>query len=175
MTNLPASEEAFITGESEPTVPLSDVLDGEGLSTLSPSASIAFVSCIFGRITNHLRLPQSQDDDDYSTGGFWQRHRSCDEILLHFALTMPTHLRLPIGIGDPNIIFCNIALHTAVICLHQAAIFKAEWNNITEYPIVQSRLRCSAAAHQILEVIKMVGPVNMGKVSFQCLVELSRK
>ncbi|KJK61915.1 specific transcription factor domain protein [Aspergillus parasiticus SU-1] len=165
MTNLPASEEAFITGESEPTAPLSDVLDGEGLSTLSPFASIAFVSCIFGRITNHLRLPQSQDDDDYSTGGFWQRHRSCDEILLHFALTMPTHLRLPIGIGDPNIIFCNIALHTAVICLHQAAIFKAEWNNITEYPIVESRLRCSAAAHQILEVIKMVGPINMGKVN----------
>ncbi|KAB8206033.1 fungal-specific transcription factor domain-containing protein [Aspergillus parasiticus] len=165
MTNLPASEEAFITGESEPTAPLSDVLDGERLSTLSPFASIAFVSCIFGRITNHLRLPQSQDDDDYSTGGFWQRHRSCDEILLHFALTMPTHLRLPIGIGDPNIIFCNIALHTAVICLHQAAIFKAEWNNITEYPIVESRLRCSAAAHQILEVIKMVGPINMGKVN----------
>ncbi|KAB8221130.1 fungal-specific transcription factor domain-containing protein [Aspergillus novoparasiticus] len=165
MTNLPASEEAFITGKPEPTAPLSDVVDGEGLSTLSPSASIAFVSCIFGRITSHLHLPQSEDDDNYSTGGFWQRHRFCDEILLHFALSMPNHLRLSNGMSDPNIIFCNIALHTAVICLHQAAIFKAEWNNITEYPIVESRLRCSAAAHQTLEIIKLVGPINMRNVN----------
>ncbi|KAE8137928.1 fungal-specific transcription factor domain-containing protein [Aspergillus pseudotamarii] len=165
MTNLAASDEAFITGQSEPTARLSDVLNGEGLATLSPSASIAFVSCIFGRITDHLRLPQSQDDDSYGTGGFWQRHRSCDEILLNFALAMPNHLRLPNGMGDPNIIFCNIALHTAIICLHQAAIFRAEWNNVSEYPIVESKLRCTAAAQQVLEIIKMVGPVNMSKVN----------
>ncbi|KNG90830.1 C6 transcription factor Prf [Aspergillus nomiae NRRL 13137] len=165
MTNLPASEEAFITGQSEPTACLSDILKGEGLATLSPSASVGFVSCIFGRITNHLRLPHSQNDDSYSTGGFWQRHRSCDEILLNFALSMPNHLRLPNGMGDPNIIFCNIALQTAVICLHQAAIYRAEWNSISEFPIVESKLRCSAAAQQILEIIKMVGPINMSKVN----------
>ncbi|OGM50656.1 C6 transcription factor Prf [Aspergillus bombycis] len=165
MTNLPASEEAFIAGKSEPTARLNDVLKGEGLATLSPLASIGFVSCIFGRITNHLRLPHSQDDDSYSTGGFWQRHRSCDEILLQFSLSMPNHLRLPNGMGNPNIIFCNIALHTAVICLHQAAIHRAEWNNISEFPIIESMLRCSAAAQRILEIIKMVGPINMSKVN----------
>ncbi|KAB8237959.1 Zn(II)2Cys6 transcription factor [Aspergillus alliaceus] len=165
MTNLPASEEAFITGTPEPTAPLSDVLRGEGLETLSPFASVAFVSCVFGRITNHLRLPQSQDDDSYSTGGFWQRHRSYDEILLHFALSMPNHLRLSSGMGNPNITFSNIALHTSIICLHQAAAFRAEANNTTEHPIVESKLRCIAAAHQILGIIKMTGPVQMSKMN----------
>lgn len=149
----------------EQTARLSDVLTGEDLSTLSPFASVAFVSCLLGRNLTHLHRPEPQDNDNDLNGVFWQRHRSHDNILLHFALSMPSHLRLPAGMGDANVLFCNLAVHTSTICLHQAAIFKAEKNRMPEQIILESKRRCIVAADQISSIMKMVSSMDMSKVS----------
>ncbi|KAL4943344.1 hypothetical protein BDV06DRAFT_190028 [Aspergillus oleicola] len=165
MTNLPASEEAFVNGRSEKTSRLSDVLTGEDLATLSPFASVAFVSCLLGRNLTHLHRPEPQDNDNDLNGVFWQRHRSHDNILLHFALSMPSHLRLPAGVADANVLFCNLAVHTSTICLHQAAIFKAEKNGMPEQIILESKRRCIVAADQISSIMKMVSSMDMSKMN----------
>ncbi|CBF75691.1 hypothetical protein AN3650.2 [Aspergillus nidulans FGSC A4] len=163
MTNLPASEEAFTNGKPEKTPRLSDVLLGSDLEELSAFASVAFVSCLLGRNLTHLHRPEPQDNDNDLNGVFWQRHRSHDNILLHFALSMPSHLRLPAGIADPNVLFCNLAVHTSTICLHQAAIFKAEKNGMPNQIILESKRRCIVAADQISSIMKMVSSMDMTK------------
>lgn len=165
MTNLPASEESFVIGRPEKTCRLNDLLLGEDLSTLSPFASVAFVSCLLGRNLTHLHRPDPQDNDNDLNGIFWQRHRSHDNILLHFALSMPSHLRLPAGISDANVLFCNLAVHTSTICLHQAAIFTAERNSMPEQIILESKRRCIVAADQISSIMKMVSSMDVSKVS----------
>ncbi|KAL4933914.1 putative C6 transcription factor Prf [Aspergillus undulatus] len=165
MTNLPASEEAFVNGKSEKTARLSDALTGEDLATLSPFASVAFVSCLLGRNLTHLHRPEPQDNDNDLNGIFWQRHRYHDNILLHFALSMPSHLRLPAGMSDANVLFCNLAVHTSTICLHQAAIFKAEKNGMPEQIILESKRRCIVAADQISSIMKMVSSMDMSKMN----------
>ncbi|KAL4977529.1 fungal-specific transcription factor domain-containing protein [Aspergillus desertorum] len=165
MTNLPASEEAFVNGIPEKTARLSDVLVGTDLAELSAFASVAFVSCLLGRNLTHLHRPEPQDNDNDLNGIFWQRHRSHDNILLHFALSMPSHLRLPAGIGDPNVLFCNLAVHTSTICLHQAAIFKAEKNGMPNQIILESKRRCIVAADQISSIMKMVSSMDMTKMN----------
>ncbi|KAL4814869.1 fungal-specific transcription factor domain-containing protein [Aspergillus spinulosporus] len=165
MTNLPASEEAFINGKPEKTPRLSDVLAGSDLEELSAFASVAFVSCLLGRNLTHLHRPEPQDNDNDLNGIFWQRHRSHDNILLQFALSMPSHLRLPAGIADPNVLFCNLAVHTSTICLHQAAIFKAEKNGMPNQIILESKRRCIVAADQISSIMKMVSSMDMTKMN----------
>ncbi|KAL2828907.1 fungal-specific transcription factor domain-containing protein [Aspergillus cavernicola] len=165
MTNLPASEEAFVNGKPEKTARLSDVLCGEELATLSPFASVAFISCLLGRNLTHLHRPDPQDNDNDLNGVFWQRHRSHDNILLHFALSMPSHLRLPAGVTDSNVLFCNLAVHTSTVCLHQAAIFKAEKNGMPEQIILESKRRCIVAADQISSIMKMVSSMDISKMN----------
>ncbi|KAE8352810.1 fungal-specific transcription factor domain-containing protein [Aspergillus coremiiformis] len=160
-TNLPATEEAFIKGKPQRTLRVEDILAGEGLPTLSPLGSVSFMAYMFGRNLSHLHRPDPQDNDHDLNGLYWQRHRSHDNVLLHFALTMPNHLRLPAGMSDPNVIFCNMAIHTSTICLHQAAIFKAEKNRLPEQIITESKRRCIVAADQISNIMKMISHMDL--------------
>ncbi|KAF7118203.1 hypothetical protein CNMCM5793_007604 [Aspergillus hiratsukae] len=161
MTNLPASETSFIKSKPERTLRLSSVMRGEGIATLSPLASVVLVAGMFGRNLTHLHRPDPQDNDHDLNGEYWKRHRCLDNILLHFALTMPSHLRLPAGIADPNVVFCNMAIHTSTICLHQAAIFKAEKNKMPEQIITESKRRCIVAADQISSIMKMISHTDL--------------
>ncbi|KAL5365651.1 fungal-specific transcription factor domain-containing protein [Aspergillus floccosus] len=155
-TNLPASEEAFVQNQPQRTVRFEDIIVGEGLSSLSAFGGVVIMAVLFGRNLAHLHRPEPHENDSDLNGGYWQRHRSYDNVLLHFALAMPSHLRLPAGILDPNVIFCNMAIHTSTICLHQAAIFKAEKNQMPAQIIIESKRRCIVAADQISNIMKMI-------------------
>lgn len=123
------------------------------------------MACLFGRNVVHLHRPDPHDNDHDLNGLYWQRHRSHDNILLHFTLSMPNHLRLPAGVRDPNVIFCNMAIHTSTICLHQAAIYKAEKNKMPDQIITESKRRCIVAADQISNIMKMISHMDLTTVS----------
>ncbi|KAK5797763.1 hypothetical protein VI817_004054 [Penicillium citrinum] len=161
MTNLPASEEAFLMSKPQRTLRLSDIIAGEGISTLAPFACVCVLANLFGRNLNHIHRPQPQDNDYDLNGEFWKRHRSHDNILLHIALSLPDHLRLPGGVDDVNVIFANMNIHTSTICLHQAAIFKAEKNKMSHQIVTESKRRCLVAANQISSIMKMVSHVDL--------------
>ena len=165
MTNLPATEEAFTKSKPLRTLRLEDVLAGDGTSTLSPFGSVVLLASLLGRNLTHLHRPDPQDNDYDLNGEFWKRHRSYDNILLNIALQLPNHLRLPAGMNDPNVIFCNMCIHTSTICLHQAAIFKAEKNKMPDQIITESKRRCIVAADQISSIMKLISHIDLTLVS----------
>jgi hypothetical protein len=166
MTNLPASEESFTKSKPQRTLRLADILAGEGVTTLSSFGCVVVLSSLFGKNFLHIHRPSPQDNDHDLNGEFWKRHRSHDNILLHIALSLPDHLRLPTGMEDVNVIFANMSIHTSTICLHQAAIFKAEKNKMPNQIIIESKRRCLVAANQISSIMKMISHMDLTNVSF---------
>lgn len=171
MTNLPASEESFIKGRPQETSRLSDLMSGEGISTLSSFGGVVLLSCFFGRELLHLHRPDPEDNESDLNGGFWKRHRSYDNLLLHSALSAPNHLRLPTGIADPNVIFWNMGIHSATICLHKAAIFTAEKNKLPNPIIMESKRRCIVAADQVTSIMRMISHMDLSTVSWWVFVD----
>ncbi|CAG7957386.1 unnamed protein product [Penicillium salamii] len=164
MTNLPASEESFLKSKPQRTLRLSDVVNGEGVSTMAPFACVMVLTSLFGRNLVHIHRPRPHDNDHDLNGEFWKRHRSHDNILLHLALSLPDHLRLPSGMSDVNVIFANMSIHTSTICLHQAAIFKAEKNKMPNQISTESKRRCLVAANQISSIMKMISHIDLTSV-----------
>jgi hypothetical protein len=167
LTNLPANEDAFNKSKPERTLSLADVMTADGASTLSPFAGVVLLACLFGRNLTHLHRPNEEDRDHDLNGEFWKRHRALDNILLNTSLSLPAQLRLPAGITDANIVFCNMNIHTSTICLHQAAIFKADKNRMPAQISAESKRRCIIAADQITTIMKMISHIDISTVSLQ--------
>ncbi|KKZ68457.1 hypothetical protein EMCG_05916 [[Emmonsia] crescens] len=161
LTNLPASDEAFINSKMQQTYTLSGVMAGENISTLSSLAAVVLLGCLFGRNLHHLHRTTSDDKDHDLNGGFWKRHRALDNVLLNTSLALPSHLRLPESINDSNIIFLNLCIHASTICLHQAAIFKAEKNDMPSQIAAEGKRRSIVAADQITNIMKMASHTDL--------------
>ena len=123
------------------------------------------MSCMFGRNLLHLHRPSPDDNDDDLNGEFWRRHRRIEGILSHTALSLPDRLRLPTGLADPNVVFMNMAIHTSAICLHQAAIFKADRHKLPPNVGSESRVRCVTAAAEIARIMRMLSHLDLSNVS----------
>jgi hypothetical protein len=141
------------------------VLSGESLPSLTSFGGVVLTACLFGRNLTHLHRTDLLDNDGDMNGEFWKRHRAYDHILLNISMCLPSHLRLPQAIDDPNAVFTNMCIHTSTICLHQASIFKAEKNRMSNEIITESRRRCIIAANQISSLMKMVVHTDLSKVS----------
>jgi hypothetical protein len=166
LTSLPASEEAFEKSKPEPTQSLQESLSSSGASKLSAFGAIVLMACLFGRNLVHLHRPDPDDKDhDLLHGEFWKRHRNLDNILLSTSLSLPCHLKLPNGISNPNIVFANMNIHTSTICLHQAAIYKADKNRLPASVSKESKLRCINAANEIASIMRMVSHMDLSSVS----------
>ncbi|WEW61559.1 hypothetical protein PRK78_007050 [Emydomyces testavorans] len=161
LTYLPASDEAFVSCRAQKSMSLADAISGQSASTLSSFAGIVVLTCLLGRNLHHLHRPSANDKPHDLNGDFWKRHRALDNILLNTSLSLPSHLRLPEGLNDPNTVFCNMCIHTSTICLHQAAIFKADKNDMPNQIAAESKRRCIVAADQITNMMKMISHVDL--------------
>lgn len=165
MTNLPASEESFDRGRPSKSLTLKEAMTADGARHLSPFAGVVLMACLFGRNLIHLHRPDDGDEDNDLNGEFWRRHRHMDNILLNIALSLPAHFKLPNAISDPNIVFVNMNIHTSTICLHQAAIFKAEKNRMPATVSAESKIRCITAAAEIASIMRMIAHMDISGVS----------
>ncbi|KAI8961747.1 fungal-specific transcription factor domain-containing protein [Daldinia sp. FL1419] len=161
MTNLPSSEEAFEMSRPEQTQSLADSMCPAGAAKLSSFGGIVLMACLFGRNLVHLHRPDADDRDHDLNGEFWKRHRNMDNILLNTSLCLPNHLKLPVGLSNPNIVFTNMNIHTSTICLHQAAIFKADRNKLPPSVSAESKVRCITAANEIASIMRMVSHLDL--------------
>lgn len=164
MTNLPASEEAFDMSRAEQTQTLADATGPSGASKLSSFGAIVLMACLFGRNLVHLHRPDADDQDSDLNGPFWKRHRHMDNIILNTSLCLPSNLKLPAGISNPNVVFSNMSIHTSTICLHQAAIFKAEKNKLPASVGAESKVRCITAANEIASMMRTVSHMDLASV-----------
>lgn len=167
MTNLPSSDEAFAENFDEEVsgMSLSEAMNPSNASRLSAFAGVAIIASLTGRNLQHLQRPSPSNDDHDLNGEFWKQHRHMDNILLNTSLCLPSHLRLPAGLPNPNKIFLNMSLQSGTISLHQAAIFKAETLKLPASIITESRMRCLAAATEICSIMKMVAHMDLSMVS----------
>ncbi|KAK9794453.1 putative Fungal-specific transcription factor domain-containing protein [Seiridium cardinale] len=165
MTHLPASEEAFDMSRPETTLTLAESMSPDGAAKLSSFGGIVLMACLFGRNLIHLHRPDADDRDHDLNGEFWKRHRNMDNILLNTSLCLPNHLKLPNGLGSPNIVFVNMNIHTSTICLHQAAIFKADKNKLPASVSAESKVRCITAANEIASIMRMVSHMDLSAMN----------
>lgn len=165
MTCLPVSEEAYESSTAQKTPTLEEAMRPQQAAQLSAFAGVVLVTHFFGLNLTHLHRPEPNQQEQDMNGPFWKRHRSMDNDLLKTALHLPSSLRLPWGIRNPNIVFLNFALHTSTICLHQAAIFKAETNQLPNSVVEQSRTRCIMAAAEIASVMRLTSHLDVAGVS----------
>ncbi|RPB14964.1 hypothetical protein P167DRAFT_552229 [Morchella conica CCBAS932] len=156
LTNLPSTEEAYEQGRQEPGLSLKEAMTADGASKLSPYGGVCLMACLFGRNLIHLHRPDADDADGDINGAFWTRHRNMDNVLSNIKLSLPAQFRLPSGMNDPNIVFTNMNIHTSTICLHQAAIFKADKNRMSPSVSSDSKIRCITAAAEIASIMRMV-------------------
>lgn len=163
-THLPSSEDAYEMGTPEHSISLSDALKPGGASQLSAFGAVIVLAALFGRNLTHLHRPGPNENEADLNGDFWKRHRSLDNILLNTSLALPESLRLPMGISNPNLVFMNMCLHTSTICLHQAAIFKAEKHRALAKVSVESKIRCVTAAAEIASIMKLTSHQDMAGV-----------
>ncbi|KAG7143533.1 Citrinin biosynthesis transcriptional activator ctnR like protein [Verticillium longisporum] len=161
MTNLPSSDEAFDMSRPEQTQSLQDSMSPAGASELSSFGGIVLMACLFGRNLIHLHRPDVDDRDNDLNGEFWKRHRSMDNIILNTSLCLPPHIKLPSGLSNPNIVFTNMSIHTSTICLHQAAIFKADKNKLPASVSAESKVRCITAANEIASIMRMISHMDL--------------
>lgn len=165
VTNLPASEEAFDKSRPMATGTLDQVLSPNGAANLQAMGAIVLTAAMFGRNLLHLHRPGPNDNDDDINGGFWNRHREIEQILLQTSLGLPDHLRLPSSIASPNVIFANMCIHTSVICLHQAAIFKADKYRLPASVSNESKIRCVTAAAEIASIMRMISHMDLSAMN----------
>ncbi|PMD17478.1 fungal-specific transcription factor [Hyaloscypha hepaticicola] len=165
LTDLPASDEAFEMSKPERTQSLSDAMSPSGASKLSAFAGVVLMACLFGRNLIHLHRPDADERDNDLNGEFWKRHRNMDNILLNTSLSMPSHLKLPNGLSNPNIVFTNMNIHTSTICLHQAAIYKADKNHLPASISAESKVRCITAANEIASIMRMISHMDLSAIN----------
>ena len=166
LTDLPAADDAFDRGIAQSTVGLRQALStSDPVVALSPFAGVVLLASLFGRNLLHLHRPGPNDCEDDLNGDFWKRHREMDNILLHVSLSMPGHFRLPNGLADANIVFLNLNIHASTICLHQAAIFKADQNHLPPTLSAESKVRCVTAAAEIASIMRMIAHMDPAVVS----------
>lgn len=165
LTNLPVDELAFETSKPQKTMTLNDALAPSGAHKLSAFGGVVLLASLFGRNLTHLHRPGPDDRDDDMNGEFWKRHRSMDNILSHTALALPDALRLPHGLNNPNIVFLNMNIHTSTICLHQAAIFKADKNRMPARLAAESKVRCITSAAEIASIMRTISHLDLAAMN----------
>ncbi|KAF5531953.1 Zn(II)2Cys6 transcriptional activator [Fusarium napiforme] len=157
-TRLPASEKAYENGQEENTRFLGDqLLESEQHSTF---AGAVLAAHIFHRTIEHTRTNNSQDqeDQDFNSDLYWQRHKGIDNDLKFMLLMLPKNLCLPANYRTHNAIFVNVMLQTATICLHRAALWRMKSNlqGLPSYLIRLSQDRLLPAAEEILNIFRMI-------------------
>ncbi|KAF2717588.1 hypothetical protein K431DRAFT_315679 [Polychaeton citri CBS 116435] len=165
MTHLPCDEDSYDMNKTWTSITLEDALKPEGAPHLSGFAGVIVMACMFGRNLTHLHRPGSDDKEDDLNGEFWRRHRDLDNILLNTALALPEDCRLPAGLNNPNIVFMNMNIHTSTICLHQAAIFKADKNRMPARISAESKVRCITAAAEIAAIMRSVSHLDLSAMN----------
>jgi hypothetical protein len=164
-TSLPGEEDAYDFSRPARTMSLCDALGPSGTWQVSSFAGVILTACLLGRNLTHLHRPTLDDKDDDLNGEFWERHVAIDNLLLNAALAMPDQLKLPAGLNTPNAIHMNFNIHTSIICLHQAAIFKADRNRLPPRDAADSKVRCITAATEIASIMRQISHMDLSMVS----------
>ncbi len=168
-THLPASEEAFHTGNKEETTTLQDVFSGTPYSAFAGAVVVCYIFNLMGKHVQ--RLKANDHPESYEYGEYWKRHRELDNTLSTAFIFIPERFRLPKHMRNPVSVHRNLNLHASVITLHIAAYDMADKHNLPDHVKQSSQTRMLAAANEIVHIMKMTshynGPVSISQLRSQ--------
>jgi len=142
-----------------------------GVKNLSLFAANATIAALFGRTLTHLHrkdLAYEGDTSDQNDDTFWRRHRYLDTVLLHTLQYLPDDLRIRAGISSPQIVLLHINIQASTICLHQAAVFRAQKSSPTpqnDATVADSKARCLHATENMMTILRLLDPAVLQNVS----------
>jgi hypothetical protein len=119
-------------------------------------------------ILKHVHQPKPDDNpQNYDYGEYWQRHRDLDNTISSAFMFLPEHFRLPENYQDSTAVHTNLNYHSALICLHLAALDKIDQYSIPSFAKTASENRLFTAAQEIVNIIKMTSHLKKNPVSLQ--------
>lgn len=165
MTKLPSSNENYEKSQEVKTSSLPEAMTGDGAASISSLGGVVIMACLFGKNLTHLHRSTDSDRPGDPSGEFWKRHHKLDAILMTTSMYLPDHLRMPSQSKDANVPYLNMVIHSATICLHQAAILKAEKHNLSSKVVRESTERCHVAAGEIVGLSRLISQLDLATVS----------
>ncbi|KAF4951809.1 hypothetical protein FGADI_7179 [Fusarium gaditjirri] len=152
-TRLPASEEAFVEDRKEDAPFLDEAIQGAQYTGFAGT----ILTCeIFKIILRHVHRSKSDArNEDLMHGPFWSRHRDLDNTLSSLFMFLPEKFRLPENVRDLSALHLNLNLHAAIICLHHAAVEKADKYKLPDHVKQSSVTRLRAAAEEIVNIMRL--------------------
>lgn len=138
-------------------------------TAFSPLSSAVGVCHIFNLLLAHVNRTRTNDGGgDLEHGAFWRRHREIDNLLLSGFMSLPTcqsrsggggyhglqTSHLDWRLGRPMHVRLN--LHASVICLHMAAVDRAEAHGLAPDIKRSSHARVLMSAHEIVKITRAV-------------------
>ncbi|RFU80000.1 binuclear zinc transcription factor [Trichoderma arundinaceum] len=156
-TFLPSSDEAFERGIEEPTSLLQSVLSGKqhNYSALAGRVLAAYLFC---STLQHVLRSASEDNNtaDAQNTPYWARHSRLDNDLVIMLMSLPNSLKLPGNFKSLNAIFVSITIHTAIIFLQRAALWKCQQLTLPTFSIHRYKMRLVPAAHEIVNFMRLI-------------------
>lgn len=164
-TNLPSSEEAFLTGQPNTSQTLRDALE-HGLSqSTSANAGQIVMTCIMGDVMRHR-----ENVKDLVAGAAFEpaelsrAHERLDHLLTTLVLSLPENLRFSAMNIKPDVSIFVMAIHAATIFIHMAAIDCSTHQVWAREVVSVSQQRCRNAAEEIVLMTKVSAHLNPAKV-----------
>jgi hypothetical protein len=137
----------------------------ENVESLSAQTIVIILGSIAGKILKHLKRA-SRIGTSGQSYDFWDAHQDMDTSLLNLGLALPEHLRLPLGIEKPNVVFIHLMLHALTICLHQMAVLKAQKSGNLGRLGTESKERCVASALAITSGMRQANHIDIATVCY---------
>lgn len=137
-------------------------LSGTGL--ISPFAGVVLMISLYCRCLKHFQASYEQDQTGDLSYGFWLYHYQIDKTVADYSTNLLGHLTSQARLDDPLALCLNMNLCAVNICLHQAAIEKAQKGKLPLSLIAESENRCTAAAMEIVGDVRLSQRMDVSKV-----------
>ena len=119
---------------------------------------------MYCRCLRHFQASYEQDLTDDLSYGFWLHHYQIDSTLTRYSTDLLGHLNTQARLDDPLALSLNMNLAAVNICLHEAAIAKAQRGKLPATLIMESQNRCMATAMEVAEDVRLSQQLDPSKV-----------
>ena len=147
---------------SMPSLTRASTLSGTGL--ISAFAGVVLMVSLYCRCLKHFQASYEQDRTGDLGYGFWLHHYQIDKTVADYSSNLLGHLTSQARLDDPLALCLNMNMSTVNICLHEAAIDKAQKGKLPTTLVAESENRCTAAAMEIVGDVRLSQQLDPSKV-----------
>ena len=131
---------------------------------ISVFAGVVLMVSLICRSLKHFEASYEQDQTGDLSYGFWLHHYQIDKTVADYSTNLLGHLTSEARLDDPIALCLNMHLCAISISLHEAAIDKAQKGNLPKTVVAGSESRCTAAAMEIVEDVRIIQQMIPSKV-----------